>query len=314
MKRKTLILILVLEAVILAGLAVLTMLVPNLFSSVLAFPMEQIAAGLGALSGTGAVGNGAAMALLFALSAIPVLVALFAYPRGKDTLAERIALAVLTPMLAISFFGMINPALLAPGPANSEGYARVLRGFLALTLWTVVILFIVLRLIRLFRAGSRPQLMKYLRIVLCVLSMYLMAEAVIALVVSIMTPVSIAPTAADTVVNVFRLTAVIVPLLFDILVVLRVLSLLEISSTEDQEGIGDAASRLSGISCLTLAVTTGLCALQHVVQLVLLPHVTDANASVDIPMVSIAFVVVILLFSRLLVENKQLRDDNSMFI
>ena len=42
MKRKTLIPILVIEALILAGLAVLTMLVPNLFSSVLAFPMEQI--------------------------------------------------------------------------------------------------------------------------------------------------------------------------------------------------------------------------------------------------------------------------------
>ena len=123
-----------------------------------------------------------------------------------------------------------------------------------------------------------------------------------------------ATTDADTVVNILRLIAAIIPLLFDIVVVLRVLSLLEIASTEDQEGIGDAAAKLSSVSCFTLAVTTGLCALQHVAQLVLLPHMTDASATVDIPVVSITFVVVILLFSRLLVENKQLRDDNSMII
>ena len=310
MKRKTLIPILVIEALILAGLAVLTMLVPNLFSSVLAFPMEQIAAGLAALAGTGKVGNGLAVALIVGLSAIPLLIALFTYPR-----AERFALALLTPVLVFSFFVMNNPALLGPNvPHTAEGYHRVLRPFLALTVWTVIILFIVLRLIRLFRAGSRPQLMKYLRIVLCVLSMYLVAQAVVSLVISIMTPAKNEPTAADTVVNILRLIAAIIPLLFDIVVVLRVLSLLEIASTEDQEGIGDAAAKLSSVSCFTLAVTTGLCALQHVAQLVLLPHMTDASATVDIPVVSITFVVVILLFSRLLVENKQLRDDNSMII
>ena len=271
MKRKTLIPILVIEALILAGLAVLTMLVPNLFSSVLAFPMEQIAAGLAALAGTGKVGNGLAVALIVGLSAIPLLIALFTYPRDEETRAERFALALLTPVLVFSFFVMINPALLGPNvPHTAEGYHRVLRPFLALTVWTVIILFIVLRLIRLFRAGSRPQLMKYLRIVLCVLSMYLVAQAVVSLVISIMTPAKNEPTAADTVVNI--------------------------------------------VSCRTLAVTTGLCALQHVAQLVLLPHMTDASATVDIPVVSITFVVVILLFSRLLVENKQLRDDNSMII
>ena len=315
MKRKTLVTVLIIEAVILAALAVLTVLAPGLFSSVLAFPMEQIASGLAALSVMGKVGNGLAVTLVVGISAIPLLIAAFTYPRGKETVAERFALALLAPVLLFSFFIMINPALLGfNAPHTAEGFAKAIRPFLALTVWTVIILFIVLRLIRLFRAGSRPQLMKYLRVVLCVLSMYLVAQAVVSLVLVVMTPQLAEPTAADTVVYIFRVAAVIVPLLFDLFVVLRVLSLLEIASTEDQDGIGDAASRLCNTSCLTLAVTTGLCALQHIVQLILLPHMTDMNASVEIPVVSIVFVVVILLFSRLLVENKQLRDDNSMII
>ena len=45
-----------------------------------------------------------------------------------------------------------------------------------------------------------------------------------------------------------------------------------------------------------------------------MPGLTDLNVTVDIPVVSIVFVAVILLFARLLVENRQLREDNSLFI
>ena len=82
MKRRTLILILVLEAVLIAGLVVLTRLFPDLFTSVFAFPMEQIAAGLNALADTGAVGNGAALVLLAAIALVPSVFALRT-PRGR---------------------------------------------------------------------------------------------------------------------------------------------------------------------------------------------------------------------------------------
>ncbi len=315
MKRKTLILILILEAVLLAGLSVLTMLLPRLFSSILAFPMEQIAAGLVALSGAGPVGNGIAVAATVCLSLIPLLIAAFRYPRDGGTLAERIVLGLLTPVLFIALFGMANPTAFRPlVPASAESHYRAVRAFFALSVWTVVVFFIVLRLIRLFRRSSRAHLLKYLRIILCVLCMSLVAQFVVTLAVSIRTLAGAAPTAADIAVGVFRLAAALVPLLFILAVILRMLALLEIAGTEEQEGIAEAASRLSAVSCLTLAVTTGLCALQHVAQILLLPGLTDVNAAVDIPLTNIVFVVLILLFSRLLVENKQLRDDNSMII
>ena len=40
----------------------------------------------------------------------------------------------------------------------------------------------------------------------------------------------------------------------------------------------------------------------------------DRVVSMDIPVVSMAFVIMILLLTRLLIENKKLRDDNSLFI
>ena len=92
------------------------------------------------------------------------------------------------------------------------------------------------------------------------------------------------------------------------------LDLLDITATEEQEGLAEAASQLSRVSCIALACTVAFTALVHIVQIILLPGLTDAKATADIPFSNIVFVLVILLLSRLLIENKQLKDDNSMFI
>ena len=100
MKRKTLILILILEAALIAGLVYLSRQYPAWFTSVWSIPMEQIAGGLKALSGIGAFGNGLALAILAGIALIPVIIAL-RYPRGRETLAERITLTVLAVVIPI---------------------------------------------------------------------------------------------------------------------------------------------------------------------------------------------------------------------
>ena len=110
------------------------------------------------------------------------------------------------------------------------------------------------------------------------------------------------------------LIAVIVPLVLDILVALRMLALLETAATEEQEGLTEAAGKLSRLSCITLAVTSGLTALLYIAQVLLLPQLSNVSTEVNLPVTDLFFVLVILLLSRLLIENKQLRDDNSLFI
>ena len=60
--------------------------------------------------------------------------------------------------------------------------------------------------------------------------------------------------------------------------------------------------------CGLAAAGTGLA------QLFLLKGLTDAKVTADIPLADIVYVLTILLLSRLMTENKQLKDDNSMFI
>ena len=313
MKRRTLILILVLEAVLIAGLVVLTRLFPDLFTSVFAFPMEQIAAGLNALADTGAVGNGAALVLLAAIALVPSVFALRT-PRGRETLAERITLVILSVVLVVVFLEMIHPTVFRNQPADISHILDIYHSVLSFTVWSVLVMYIVLRLIRLFRAGNREQLLRHFRIIASFMCMYFTAEFVAALADGVLTFGDGNPTGADGVVRVFRIAADAVPPLFEIAVLLRVRTLLEIASTEEQEGLVEAANRVSSLSCITLAVTTGLCALKHIVQFPFLPDLTNFSAKLEIPLASIVCVAVTLLVSRLLAENKTLREDNGLFI
>lgn len=314
LKRKTLIRVLIAEGILLAALSLLTLMIPTLFSSLLSFPLEQIALGMRSLSLTGTVGNGVAM-LLIALSALIPLFFALRYPGGRETLAERIALFVLALILPVALYGILNPGMFyGKIPGGIESYERALRVFLSTSVWTVLILFVVLRLIRLFRNGNREQLFRYLRNILCALCINFTAQLVINLFVSILTPAGTEMSTAGFIHGLLSLIAVIVPLVLDILVALRMLALLETAATEEQEGLTEAAGKLSRLSCITLAVTSGLTALLYIAQVLLLPQLSNVSTEVNLPVTDLFFVLVILLLSRLLIENKQLRDDNSLFI
>ena len=63
-----------------------------------------------------------------------------------------------------------------------------------------------------------------------------------------------------------------------------------------------------------LVVTTASPAVVNAVQLLFLPRLSQADTAVGFPLISIVFTMILLLLSRLLVENKRLREDNDLFI
>ena len=66
--------------------------------------------------------------------------------------------------------------------------------------------------------------------------------------------------------------------------------------------------------CTALVVTTASPAVVNAAQLLFLPHLSQADTAVKFSLISIVFTLILLLLSRLLVENKRLREDNDLFI
>ena len=313
MKRKKLVLLMILAAILLGALTVMTNLFPGWLSSLLAFPLEPVSLGLNAMAASGRIGNGFSVMLSASLVMIPLLFALRL--RGDDKIPEKIALIMVAGMILVALYGARNPgAFQNPRINGTEDYSRMLLMIFSLSFWVMVILFVVLRLIRLFRAGHRDQLLRYLRCLVYAMCILLAAGSAFKLADSVMKVIKGMPTAEDTGLFILKSVAALASLLLNLAVAFRMLDLLDITVTEEQEGLADAASRLSKISCIALACTVAFTALIHIVQLFLITALTDVKANADLPLSDIVFVLVILLLSRLLVENKQLKDDNSMFI
>ena len=314
MKKGKLLLACVCTAVMVAGLSVLTARFPGLFSSMMAFPLEQIGWGLEALSKLGPTGNGAAVAAWVGLSGIPALCAL-RYGHGKETRWERAALYLLSGVLLLALYGMANPSLFLPSLAQGfPEYTKMIKSVFGVCVWAVVILYLVLRLIQLFRLGDRNQLLAYMQTILKVLCVLFAGAGALSISNGALALQDGARLDADFFFGVFRLLAELVPYGFDILIVTLAADLLAIVRGEEQDGIVESAERLSNACCLALGVTTALTAASNILQICLTRLLTDVSVTVDIPILSIALTVLILLFARLLIENKRLRDDNSLFI
>ena len=103
-------------------------------------------------------------------------------------------------------------------------------------------------------------------------------------------------------------------LILDLAVSFRMFDLLDAASSEEQEALKEAAGKVSRISCITLACTVWFTAALHILQILLISSLTDNQFNVEPPINQVFFLLMILLLSRLLAENKELRDDNSMFI
>lgn len=313
MKRKKLVLFMILAAILLGALTVMTNLFPGWLSSLLAFPLEPVSLGLNAMAASGRIGNGFSVMLSAALVMIPLLFALRL--RGDDKIPEKIALIMVAGTILVALYAVRNPGVFQNEHiSGSESYESHLRMFFSISVWIMVIVFVVLRLIRLFRTGHREQLLRYLRLIICTLCVIIAAGFAFNLVDCVMKVKNGLPTPEDTALYILKSILSLITLLLNLAVAFRMLDLLDITRTEEQEGLTEAASRLSRISCIALACTVAFSALVQIVQIFLLKGLTDAQAHADFPFSDIVFVLVILLLSRLLIENKQLKDDNSMFI
>ena len=314
MKKITLLIACLGTGIFTAALAVLTRHFPNLFSSIMTFPFEQIGCGLGVLSKTGSLGNGAAVAVWIGISAIPIIIAL-RYKRSKETLWERVSLYVLSAAVLLALYGMVNPQLFHAVPFdNSLEFLKLIKTILGVGVWAVVVLYLTLRLIRLFRQGNKEQLLKYMQNILYILCILFTGAAAISIINGGIALMDAAQAPADAGFEVFRLVAELAPYVFDIIIILRLTDLLGIARDKKQEGIAESAGRVSRICCLALGITTALTAGSNLVQIALMRHLSNISVTVNIPVISIAFTVMVLLFSRLLIENKVLHDDNDLFI
>ena len=315
MKRKLLYGCLAFEAVLCVLMAVCRSWVPELFSEGIAFPLEQIGYGLRQLSLSGSAGNAVAIGLYVVLSLVPLVFLI-----GRKLHWEDSLLASMSALLFLSLYCMINPGLLSQWAGNPLGVVFE-KAILGAFFYALVVGYVVLRLLRSFFAAEQEKLTLYLHVLLGGLSVLLVYAAFGSGFAGLLD--SIAVLQAGNVGNEHLLggtyvflslqyAADVLPYLLDLVIVYAVGVLLD--SERYSENAILAAEKLARLCRLSLIIMVVSNLAYHGLQLLFVKSLMQTNSVVQLPLFSLLFVLAVLLVTKLLGDNKQLKEDNDLFI
>ena len=292
------------------------------FSAVMAFPFEQIGMGLRLLSLSSGLGNAAAIVVYFAASLLPIA-ALVILRKKRKLCAEDGLLGLLSVVLFAVLYVMINPGVIntwTSGAAPQSVAKAVLGGMV----YSILAGYFILRVLRLFSDSETPMLVRYMSVMLSLLNVLFVYSIFGAGFNGLLS--SIAELRAGNVGNehllgasyiflVLQFVVDALPCVFNILVVFAVLRLLEEMRSDRYSAETVTATRRVSRLCSTALVTMIIANIGfNLLQLIFAKSILVINSSVQIPVFSITFVLAALLLTRLVTENKQLKDDNDMFI
>ena len=318
MKRKLLFIVLGCEAVLCLLLYSARDMLAGVFSAVLAFPFEQVGLGLRALSLAGPAGNAAAVAAYVLLCLTPAAALLLLRRRRRLRLEDSL-LAILSAVLFAVLYFMINPGLLVPFGGSAAGKA-VLGGIV----YSLLCGYAVLRILRLFYDADTEALQRYLARLLCLLAalfVYLAFGACFGRLLDAFDALRAGNAGHERqlgvsyVFLVLQFLADALPYLLDVAVIISALNLLrELTADRYSRAAVISAHRLSRLCGLALAVSVLSNMGFNLLQLIFFRSLHVINGTVQLPVLSVAFVSAVLLLARLIGENKRLKDDNDMFI
>lgn len=312
MKHKKYLIFLTCEAVMLFVISILSHRTNTPITSILAFPFEQIANGLMLLASAGRIGNGFAMMLMVCFSLIPTMIA---FTRKKKSKFVCIALNITSVVILAALCGMMNPYRFFPSVlVGVEEFVPVSMGVFGVAIWSCIVACVVLQLLNLFRSGETESLRRYFVLAILSIGALFTGFCFSAPVSSLIGSINDAQSRLDAGLAVLRFAASVIPCVMNIWICITIVDLTQTIEQNRSEEIKTSAEKVVNRCYLSLGTTVSLTAILNILQVAFMKYLSNIHTHVDIPIVGIVFALMILLVSRLLVENRNLRDDNDLFI
>lgn len=298
MKNKKYLLLLLLEAAgvigITKGMGVKTESVFDLLS----LPLEKTAELLGAMSLSGKIGNAAAIVIYSLFCLIPVFVMLFRMKKKTFVKTDSLLPLISAVLFAVVYL-LINPSEMGLH-GMGEGASMV-----AFSFWSLLVGYLVLKFADTLKSTEGKRTEKLLSLILKITGgvfvFALCSTELVKTEIGIVTLLSFANS--------------VLPSVFGVVIVFYGLNVLsEFTLDRYSENTLKATEKLSSVCILALRATVSVTALFSVLQLKFISELSKVNFSVDIPLLSFGFILLVLILSGFLKESKALKEDNDSFI
>jgi len=322
MKDRRFVLILAAEAVlcVIAALA----LKPqggSAYVTIAQFPFAQIGLLLRGLSLSGVAGNVAAIVLYIALCGVPlVFVAL--HIKKRVFKAEDALLIVMSGFGFYMMYMMINPGLLSDIPCYAVG--DVGKAVLGGAFYSLLIGYLVLRLLRRAEGSSTDKLLRVMRLLFAAVAVVLVfsisyiglsdVKTQLAEIKAGNTDPSVS-LGMTTFFVLLRFALTQAPVVMEIGIFLLGMRLCN-ALREDRysEGAVGAAKKLAAFAKMTVVVILLCCIVSNLAQIVFAGSLVSANFLTTLPLGEIVVAVGALLLTRFFVASRELKQDNQMII
>lgn len=298
--------------ILLIAAAVAGSVYPQFYAAVFGFPFMQIGALMRLMSESGKTGSAFAALLWGALSLVPVFFALKnAGKQGKWM--ENAVLWLMSLCLFIGLWAMADGAFAdALMPNGGSVMLPVKRAVLGGTIWSIIVMWAVLRLLRYIAGGGQSGLLRCMKGAVYALCAGFEFGLAFSEVTKLCACIAAAQTGTAVLAEVVSFIICAVPYAFDLLVASAGIALINAIGTED--GTVQAAEKLAVRAKTALYVSATAIPAYNLCRMVFAGVTSSVNTHVVIMVGSLAFTLAALLLSRLIADNKQLRDENDMFV
>lgn len=322
MKRLTLKIILIAEAVILLLLMLLGVFSQFGYIDVITFPFAQIADILRYLSLSSNLGNIVALILYALICLMPMVIAAIRF-RKNSLFKGDLLLPIVSILLFVTLYVLINPYemghIFTPVGLETEG------GMLLTSIVYITLLgYLVLWMIQLFTESPTNRLLKYLSLTLSMVAILMVAVLCIKLPWDIRssmqqlrdtnTMFGISFWETDIII-ILRAITFALPLVLEIWILFKSLKLIEALTDERYSAeVVMTAKSIEQACRKTIVVTTISTIAFNLIQLAMMKHLINSHVSLEIPLVSIAILLVVMLIARYFSDSQQLKEENDLFV
>lgn len=285
------------------------------------FPFGQIGEALRALSLASPAGNIAAMVIYLFLSITPVLYLVYRVARQKKAPdAIDILLIMMSVMLFIMMYLMVNP-----GYINSGLYGAMpgKGAALAMTFWSMVVGYVVLKCMRASAGTDEKKLAKYLKLILIAVAAVIAINIILGIFTEVI-PAARGIKEIDAQLNSDHNTSIFlwikyfadkVPSVLNIVVIIHTIKMVDQLRLDrySQAAIA-AAENLSRICRISVTVMILTSIAVNLFQFLVWTKVYKTSYVVDIPLLSIVICIAVLLLAKFFASDKAMKEDHDMII
>lgn len=292
-----------------------------MYQDIFTFPFGQIGEALRTMSLASSAGNIAAMVIYLLISVMPLLYLVDRVARQKkEPDAIDILLIMMSVMLFIMMYFMVNP-----GYINSNLYGAMpgKGAALAMTFWSMVIGYVVLKCIKASIGTDEKKLARYLKLILITVAAVIGINIILGIFTEVIPAAKGIREINEQLNNDYNTSLFLwikyfadkVPSVLNIVVIIHAVKMVDQLRLDrySQETIS-AAENLSRICRISVTVMILISIAVNLFQFLVWTKVYKTSYVVDIPLFSIAMCIAVLLLSKFFASDKALKEDNDMII